>query len=198
MEPDETQQNESPRDESPPAYSRAEPHYFGLTPHALVAVLAAVSLVTGIVLLATGPLAAGVLLLVAALFLGALFTEQARRRRDSRFSRAAASTVDNSLAFAGFARASAVAWTRAGRRAAQLRLQARKLSHERSRMQADLGAAAYNEDEGRMTELRARMHELDERLEECVREAHAAITQAQTRTSNEHRAVASTEIRRAS
>jgi hypothetical protein len=164
-------------------------------PHALAGALGLLALLVGIVLLATGDTAVGLLLLVAGALLAALFAEQARRRRDSSLDRAAAATIDQSLALAGFARSSAVAWSRAGRSTARLKLEARKLARERTGLQYELGAAAYAEDEARTTELRTRMAELKARIASCGEEARAAIEQAQRRTASERRAVAQTEIR---
>src|SRR5581483_1837900 len=106
--------------ESPPTYVRVEPRYFGLTPHLLAGALAAAGVLAGVALLAAGRVAVGALLLVAGIFLAALFTEQARRRRESSLDHAAAAAVDSSLAVAGLTRATVGAWTGAGRRAARL------------------------------------------------------------------------------
>ncbi len=183
-------------DESPPVYRRAEPRYFGLTPHLLAGALAAVSLAAGLMVLATGSVAVGILLLVAGIFLGALFVEQARRRRESSLDRVAALTIDRSLALAGFAGVSVRTWTRASRSAAGHRLEARKLARSRSHLQYELGGAVLAEDEGRVEELRERMREIDLRIAECARQALAEIEQARRRTSRERRAVASTQVRR--
>ena len=54
MEPgrDDTGELRPPEIESPPAYVRLEPRYFGLTPHLLAGVLAAAGIAAGIGLLA--------------------------------------------------------------------------------------------------------------------------------------------------
>jgi len=181
---------------SPPAYERVQPKYFGLTPHVLVGVLGVAALLAGVALLAGGSVAVGVLLLIAGLFLAALFAEQARRRRSSSLDRAAAAAIDQSLALAGFTRATITSWTNAGRRAAKLRLEAMKLARERSHVQYDLGAAVHAEDEPRVKELRAKMRELDEEVDRRGRDAAAAIAAAQRRTRAERRAVSTTQVRR--
>jgi hypothetical protein len=183
-------------DETPPTYERVEPHYFGVTPHVLVAVLGAAALLAGIALVATGNLTVGSLLLAAGAFLIGLFVEQARRRRSSSLDRAAATAIDRSLAVAGFTRATVGAWTFAGRRVAKLRFEARKLARERSHVQYELGGAVHAGDEARTEELRARMRELDAAIERRGREARVAIGSAQRRMRNERRAVATTQIRR--
>ncbi len=181
---------------SPPSYERVEPRYFGVTPHLLVGAIGAAALLAGVALLAGGSVAVGVLLVVAGLFLGALFAEQARRRRDSSLDRAAAGAIDRSLALAGFTRVTVVSWTGAGRRAARLRLEAMRLARERSHVQYELGGAVHTDDEARTSELRARMRELDSEIERRGREAAAAFATAHRRTRAERNAVASTQVRR--
>jgi hypothetical protein len=155
-----------------------------------------VSLLAGAAVLASGGLIVGLLLLVAGVLLTALFVEQARRRRASSLDRAAAAAIDHSLAFAGFTRATVGAWTSAGRRAAQLRLEARKLARDRSHVQYELGGAVHADDAEQVEQLRSRMLELDRELERKGREARAAIAAAQHRTRLEQQAVASTQVRR--
>ena len=197
MRTDDTDEFEVPAiPASPPAYERVEPRYFGVTPHLLVGALGAAALLAGVAVLAGGSVAVGVLLILAGVFLAALFAEQARRRRSSSLDRAAAAAIDRSLAAVGFTRVTVVSWTSAGRRAAQLRLEAMKLARERSHVQYDLGGAVHADDEGRTAELRARMRELDEEIDRRGREAAAAIATAQRRTRDERRAVANTEVRR--
>jgi hypothetical protein len=181
---------------SPPAYERVEPRYFGVTPHLLGGALGAAALLAGVALLAGGSVAVGVLLVVAGLFLAALFAEQARRRRDSSLDRAAAGAIDRSLALAGFTRVTVASWTSAGRRATRLRLEAMKLARERSHVQYDLGGAVHAGDETRTAELRERMRELDTEIDRRGREAGEAIAAAHRRTRAERRAVAATEVRR--
>jgi hypothetical protein len=197
LNPEDTDEFEvPPLPPTPPVYERVEPRYFGVTPHVLCGALGGVALLVGVALLASGNLAIGLLLLVAGLFLAALFAEQARRRRASSLDRAAAGAVDRSLALAGFTRATVGAWTSAGRRVAQLRLEARKLARERSHVQYELGGAVHAGDQPRADALRARMSELDAEIERKGREATAAIASAHRRTRTEREAVATTRVRR--
>jgi hypothetical protein len=160
-----------------------------------VGALAVAALVAGVALLAGGSVAVGVLLVVAGVFLAALYAEQARRRRSSSLDQAAAAAIDRSLALAGFTRVTVVSWTSAGRRAAKLRLEAMKLARERSHVQYELGGAVHGDDASRTEELRARMRELDAAIDDRGREAAAAIAGAKRRTRAERRAVASTQVR---
>jgi hypothetical protein len=197
MDPeDDTQAFEVPPPaETPPSWERAEPRYFGLTPHMLAAFLAAVLFGAGLVLLITGSLAIGLLLLLAALLLGALFAEQARRRRSSSLDRIAAATVDQTRALAGFTGASVRAWTHAGREVARLRLEASRCARKRSQLQYAFGGAVYAGDDTEAERLRAEMQEADDRIAACIREAHEVVDRARTRTSREKLAVSQTEIR---
>jgi hypothetical protein len=197
-EPDPAQPLEPPSAaaaESPATYRVAERTLFGVTPTTAVAVLALVALAGGVAFLLSGGLIAGVLLLLGALFLAALFLEQALHRRESAVDRAAAGAVDRSRALAGYAGAATRAWSGAGREVTRLRLERRRLGSERSRSLAQLGAAAYAEDDAELAALRTRMRELDRRIEQCETDRRSAVDRARRRTSKERLAVASTQIR---
>jgi hypothetical protein len=194
----ETQAFDAPPTEPAPApasYEHVERRTFGLAPHTLVAALAAAALVVAAVLLATGHLVAGLLALAVALSLGALYAAEARDRRRTAVDRATADVVDSTRAFAGYAHASVRAWSSAGRRVAQLRLEARRLTSERARLLPELGAAAYARDDARVGELRARVHALDARREACDVEIHDVLEAARSRTAEERLAVGATEVR---
>jgi hypothetical protein len=195
MEPDTTKWEDVPVAESPTSYEVVRPRYFGLTPRGVVVAIAAVALVAALVALASGQVAVGLLLLVAAGLLAALYLEQARRRRESSLDRVAAAAVDNTRALAGFTGASVRAWTGAGREVARLRLEANRLARERSQLQYALGGAAFDEDAHRIGELRAELKRCVDRIAECASEAHAVIEGARNRTSRERLAVAQTQIR---
>jgi hypothetical protein len=193
---DQTQQFEVPPPaETPPSWERVEARYFGLTPHTLAAFVAAVLFGAGLVLLLTGSTAVGVLLLVAAVLLGALYAEQARRRRDSSLDRVAAAAVDHTRALAGFTSASVRAWTHAGRELARLRLEASRCARKKSQLQYALGGAVYEGNDAEAERLRGEMREADERIQACIREANEVVERARTRTSREKLAVSRTEIR---
>lgn len=182
--------------ETPPSYQVARPRYFGLTPRGLVVAIAFVAFVLAIVGFATGNIVVGVLLLVAALFLTALYTEQARRRRESSFDRVTAAAVDHTKALAGFTGASVRAWTGAGREVARLRLEAHNLARERSQLQYALGGACFDGDAAQTENLKDQMRLCTTRIDECAREAQAVVQRARRRTSRERLAVASTQIRK--
>jgi hypothetical protein len=182
--------------ETPPSYQVARPRYFGLTPRGLVAAVAAIALVVAIVAFATGNTAAGVLLLVAAVFLALLYVEQARRRRESSFDRVTAAAVDHTRALAGFTGASVRAWTGAGREVARLRVEANMRARERSQIQYALGGACFEGDEPQIANLRDQMRLCTERIDACAKEAHAVLELARQRSSRERLAVAQTQVRK--
>jgi hypothetical protein len=176
----------------------ARPHYFGLTPRGLVVALAALAFVLGVVGLATGNVAAGVLLLVAAAFLTALYLEQATRRHESALDRVAAAAVDHTKALAGFTGSSVRAWTRAGREVARLRVEASLRARERSQLQYALGAACFERDEAQVENLRGQMRICDDEIAERTRRARDVVAAARARTAEERLAVSPTEVRRPS
>jgi len=193
----ETRAFEAPPDETgtvPVAYKRAEARYFGLAPHLLVLALGAVAVGAAIGTLATGRLALGLVLLAAGLLAVALFLEQARRRRESLLEIAFANGVDRVRAVSGFAAASAATWSRAGREVARLRLETRRLTRERARLQYELGGAVYCGDEADRDRLLDELHALDERLDACVQRAHGAVAEASSRFRRERLAVAPTQV----
>src|SRR5439155_18604901 len=197
-EPDQTKPIELPPPEaaeSPATYQVAERTLFGVTPTTAVALLAVFALAAGVFFLVTGALITGLLLLLGAVFLAALFLEQALHRRASAVDRAAAGAIDRSRAFARFAGAWTRAWTGAGREVSRLRLELRRLGRTRSRLLVQLGAAAYAEDEAELTALRTQMRELEKRSEECQTKRRSAVERARRRASKERLAVASTQIR---
>jgi hypothetical protein len=194
----ETQAFELPATEPAPvpvSYEQVERRTFGLAPHALVAAIATAALAIAVVLLSTGHLVAGLLALAVALLLGAFYVAEARGRRHGAVDRATAAAVDNSRALAGFAHAAVRAWSSAGRRVTQLRLEARRVSRERSRLLPELGAAAYDRDDARVAELCERLHALDTRREACAAEIREALEEARSRTAAERLAVGATGVR---
>jgi hypothetical protein len=183
-------------DSSPTEYQVAERRIFGLAPTAFVAALAGLCLVAAIVLFAVGSIVVAVLILLVAIFLALLFLEQARRRRGSALDRAAADAVESSRAHVAFAAAAVRAWTGAGREVTALRLEARRLARERSKVQYALGAAAAGDDPGETERLRQELRGLDDRIAGCEKRAQAAVGNARKSTASERLSVSSTQIKR--
>jgi hypothetical protein len=156
---------------------------FGRAPTNAVGLLALLALVAAIVFFVIGALLPGVVLFVGAVLLGALFAEQS-------------TVIDRSRALAGFAGASARAWGGASRDVTRLRINAQRLTADRNRLQHELGAAAYAEDQVAIDALRAQMREVDEQIRECGTQAEAAVEAARRRTKRERLAVAPTQVRK--
>jgi len=185
-----------PAEEQPVAWETARPKYFGVTPHGVAAVLAAFAFGAGVVLVVAGDLGVGILLLVAALLLAAVWVEQARRQRESStLDRVAAAAVDHTRAVAGFTGASVRAWTTAGREITRLRLEANRLARRRSQLQYALGGAAYANDDAGVERLRGEIEAVDTRIQTCVAEANAAVERMRATRARERLAVAPTEVR---
>ena len=184
-----------PATESPVDWETARPRYFGVTPHGLAAVLAAFAFGAGIVLLVSGYFAVGVLLLVAAALLAAVWAEQARRHRNTAVDRVAAAAVDHTRALAGFTGSSVRAWTTAGRELARLRLEANRLAKQRSQLQYALGGAAYAGGEDDVARLRGELQAIDARIGACIESANRVVEQMRRVRAREHLAVASTEVK---
>jgi hypothetical protein len=170
--------------ETPPTYSVARLRYFGLAPRGLVAALAVATFLGALAAAATGAVAVALLLLVAAALLAVLYFEKAQRLRM------------HTRGLAGFARGWAAAWARSARDVARLRLEAHFLAHRRSRLQHELGGAAFVADERRVVELRLQMQECVDRIASCADEERAAVHRARRATTDEHLAVARTQVRR--
>ncbi len=166
----------------PVDYVRADRHVFGLAPGDTVAGLALVCLVLAAILLAGGHLVAGLVTLAVSLGLGSLWIEQARRLRATRFDRVALATATRARELSGFAGLWARTWSVAGTRAARLRLDAALLARRRRPLLAELGKATYDGDGERVAAARARVVELDRRIDSQTRRARASVARARRRS----------------
>jgi hypothetical protein len=184
-----------PPTETPATWAETKPRYFGVTPHGLSAVVAAFAFGAGVVLAFSGYVLAGVLLLVAAALLAAMYAGQARRRRDTAFDRIAAATVDHTRALAGFTGSSVRAWTKAGRELARLRLEASRRAKERTQLQYALGGAVHAGDDAEIERLKLELQTADDRIAACVAEANDVVERMHATRAREKLAVVSTEIR---
>ena len=184
-----------PAAETPATWDEARPRYFGVTPHGLAVVIGAFAFGAGIVLLVSGDIAVGLLLLVAAVLLAAIYAEQARRRRDSSFDRVTAAAVDHTRALAGFTGSSVRAWTGAGRELARLRLEANRRAREKTQLQYALGGAVHAGDDAEAARLKAELQAADDRIAACVAEAQAVVERMRDARARDRLAVAGTEVR---
>lgn len=179
-------------DHGPVDVHYAEPTYFGLGPPLLALTVALALVVLGIVLIATGSVAFGVLALVVGLCVFPSFLAGARRWPDHRVSRLGISTADRvrdeRLAVAEVLSA----WSRAGREALRLRKEQFALRREREARIRELGWSFYSDD-GRADELKAQTQELDERIAANERELARTLAEARRRTRKGRAAAASTQ-----
>ena len=179
--------------EVPIDVQHAEPRYFGLgTPHFVLGV-AALLLVVGIVLAATGYLVAGIVAIVIAFCLLPAFLAGARRWPDTSIAKLGVSTADRVRDEAGFAVESVSAWSRAGRDVARLRKEQFTLRRRRDAKVRELGVSFYSDD-GRADELKAAAKELDERMASNELALQRAVAGARRQTRKRRATVVSTEV----
>lgn len=171
----------------------AQPRYFGLGPPVFVFSAALLLLLLGILVIVTGPLALGVLMVIVALALLPTFLAGARRWPETSIARAGISTADRVRGETGAAVDSIAAWSRAGRDVARLRREQFQLRRERDAKIRELGVSFYSDD-GRADELKAAARELDERITASEAALRRAVAAARRRTRKERAAVVATEV----
>jgi hypothetical protein len=171
----------------------AEPRIFGAVPPAVALLLGLGGVLVGIVVLVSGALIAGLIWLVAGLALLALALDASRRWPASALPRLAVRVTDGTGRHFGLARVTAGAWGEASRRVVSLRHEIRALRSEREDRFADLGQAAYREDDEEVRSLRERIAAIDERLSWCEEQMDEAISGARERVQQERVASRSTQ-----
>jgi hypothetical protein len=161
---DETAIEEVPPQETGPvpvSVTSAPPRFFGVTPPAAVLALAAASLALAIVLLATGHLVVGGVLIGVAVLLALLFASLARRLPDTAIARFSAGAATAIRAHAGFALEAVTVHSAARVELFKLRRELMELVVERTDCARVLGEAVYADDPEASESARARMAELD-------------------------------------
>ena len=185
----ETKVLEVPADETGPVpveYSRAETHYYGVTPTTLVLILAAAALVLAIVLFALGHWPFGLIALGVCMLLVLVFFEAARRRPES--------SIDAFRARAGAAADSVATRSRATKQVLSLRREVQRLETRRNQLLFELGAAVYREDPQGTETAREQLRELDELTAEREAEMQDIVMQAQQRLDQRRLEVQPTEM----
>lgn len=158
----------------PVEYQVVERRVFGLAPPALVGVVAAILGLAGVVLLVVGPAVAGIMLVLAAFLLAALYVEQVRKPADR-------------LRWAsGLAGGSAAAWASAGLEVARLRIEATRLTKQRARVLYEL---EHGDESARGT-----LDELDDQMRELVARLEDAFRRTRRRVEDERSAAARTVV----
>jgi hypothetical protein len=174
---------------------RVQPKLFGVVPMLGALALGVAMLAVALIAFALGHTLLGLVLLVPALGLLALFVEAARRFRPSDpASRAALGLGERLRDWTGFASASTVAWSRASRELLAARRELAALRAELRRTQLELGGAAYLEDDAEVQRLRARMRTIEEQARELEHGTHRTVDEAQQRIGEERLAIQPTEV----
>jgi hypothetical protein len=164
VEEGETVVQEVPLDETGPVpveITTAERRFFGVTPPAAMLALGAASLALAIVLLVTGHVVVGgVLLAVAGIFFG-LFASLARRLPDTTAVKVSRGAFGALRARAGFAAEALSVHSSARVELFKLRRELFALRNERAECARVFGEAVYADDPQASESARARMEELD-------------------------------------
>jgi zinc ribbon protein len=161
----ETVVQEVPPEETGPVpveLAMAAPRFFGVTPPAALLALAAASLALAILLLATGHLIVGGVLLGVAILLTLMFAALVRRLPDTAVARLSSSAVDAIRARAGFAVEALTVHSSARVELFRLRRELSELLAARAEAARSLGEAVYADDQDSSESARAQMSELDE------------------------------------
>jgi hypothetical protein len=188
---------EVPPDETgrvPVNYTKAEPHYYGVTPATLVLVLAGAALTLAVVLLATGHWPLGLIVLGVSLLLVLVFVEAARRRPEGLVARSTAEALDGFRARAGVAADSLATRGRAARRLIALRRELQRMGQLRAELLFELGDAVYRGDEQGIETAREQVKELDELVAQRELEVEAVVARAQERLQQRRLEIQPTEM----
>jgi hypothetical protein len=177
----------------PMRHVQVAPRLFGVVPAGLTLVVGGVLALVGLILLATGGVVAGLLVLVIAALLLTLFFGAAQHAPASPLATKALSAVDYVKSWLGFLGGSASAWSSAGREVLRLRAEIRSLRPERDDVQFALGGAAYRENEAEEASLRAHLRDLDRGIAERERACERALSRARKASRRERLAVQATE-----
>jgi zinc-ribbon domain len=181
-----------PREE-PIDVQHADPRYFGLGSPVFVFGVMLVLLVAGIVLVALGKLAVGLVAIILAACLLPTFLAGARRWPETRLARAGVSTAGRVRDEADVAVDSISTWSKAGRDVVRLRKEQFRLRRERDAKIRELGVSVFQED-GRADKLKASAQELEDRRLRNEREQQRVIASARRGTRKGRAAVVATEV----
>jgi type IV secretory pathway TrbD component len=173
---------------------RVEPRLYGVTPAALVLVLAGAALTLAIVLFVLGKWPFALVALGVALLLLAVFVETARRHPAGRVSRASAEALDQFGARANVAAESLATRGRAMRRVLALRRELRRMAAFRAQLLFELGDAVYRGDDQASETARGRIDELDRLAASTEAQMQDVVATAQRRIEERRLEVQPTEM----
>lgn len=179
---------------SPPlALASADPRIFGLVPALVALGVGFAGIVLGGVLVAVGRAAIGLVGIGVGVVLVAFALDSARRWPTSPIARGLIRIADGVGSRLGLAGVFAGTWSEAVRGVVRLRVELRTLREERDREQFELGGAAARGAEEEIRDRRARIGELEERIEEAERATTAAVEGARARVGRERASIRRTE-----
>ncbi len=186
-----------PEDETGPVpieVVQAKPRFYGVTPAALVLVLAGAAAALSVVFFVRDDWPIGLVLAGVALLLVAFFVETARRRPSGRVTRTAAGAFGHARARTSSAADSLTTRGRAMTRVLGLRRELRRLAAERDRLLYELGAAVYRADDQAIDTTRGRLDELDRQMASTEAQMQDVVTAAQERIEARRLEVQPTEV----
>jgi hypothetical protein len=163
-EVDRTRRVELPSEEVGPvpvSISHAEPRWFGVPPPLALLLLAVIAVAVGIVLFAAGSWPYGLILIGVAALLLAAFLEVARRRPDSRFTSAAATSAGAARERAAAAVERLLARSSAAAEVHRVRNLQSVVEDDRRAAMLALGESVHRGDEAAADAAERRLHELD-------------------------------------
>lgn len=171
----------------------AKRQLFGVPPATGLLVLGGALIVLALVLLLTGNVIVGVVLLVLGLFLLRGFPEIARRPGESPVARRAVRSYDGVRARAGATIDSLAIKASARKRLGELESDVGQLREARGRALVSLGEAAYREEEAEIVRLRGEVRTADTAIEAKEREREQIEAEMQERVGEARSAAAPTE-----
>lgn len=171
----------------------ADRRVFGVPPATGLLVLGGLLVGFAIVLLLSGPVLVGVLLLVTGLFLLRGFPQIARRPGESPVARHAVRSYDGVRARAGATIDSLALRASARKRLGELNSDLDQLRHARDRAIVELGEAAFRDDEPEVTRLRVEVRTADTAIEAKEREREQIEAETEERIGETRSAAAPTE-----
>jgi hypothetical protein len=167
------------------------PRWFGVAPALLLLALTAAAAVIAIALFASGRWPYGLIAGGAAILLATAFLEVGRRKPDSELSRRSLDAVDDARARAGSVIEALAIRSRAGRQAALLRLELRRLYVRRRDLLTAFGDAVYR---GASADgLRGELEALDARAQSLDAELHDLVIRTHERVEKSRLAVQGTQ-----
>jgi hypothetical protein len=173
---------------------QAKPRFYGVTPAALVLVLAGAAAALAVVFFVRGDWPIGLVLAGVALILLAFFVETARRRPSGRVTRAGANAFDKVRARTSGAADSLATRSRATSRLIGLRRELRRMVSQRERLLYELGAAVYRGDDQAIDTTRGRLDELAGQMASTEAQMQDVVAAAQQRIEARRLEVRPTEV----